>query len=82
MVGLGEALETLSKFQACMGRGFHGLPKVSLGPPCPTLLRPALRLFRGWPAAVFYPFGYPTPYGPAKFYLIFDTFRPTVCYNE
>jgi hypothetical protein len=35
-----------------MARSIHGLPKVSPGPPCPTLLRAAGRPppFRGWSA--------------------------------
>jgi hypothetical protein len=46
--------------QARTGRGIHGLPKVSCGPAMPnpyTLI--------GWqPTAVFFPLGYPFPYGP------------------
>jgi hypothetical protein len=59
--------------------GGHGLPKISPGPPWPTLLRSAggpppkrpmavlgvVRPQDGWPVAVFYPLGCPTPYGPA-----------------
>jgi hypothetical protein len=58
------------------------------GPPCPTLLcsvgGPSLEWpysrFRGghswdgWPAAVFYPFGHPTPYAHAYFITIRLTF--------
>jgi hypothetical protein len=39
--------------------------KFHLGPPCPTVLRPVsgvAHLQGGWPAAVFHPFGHPTPY--------------------
>jgi hypothetical protein len=57
-------------------RGGHGLPKVSFGPPCPTLKRPAggplLKqpdgCFRGGPPirrvalAIFFPLVHPTPY--------------------
>jgi hypothetical protein len=63
-----------------MARGGHGLPKVSLGPSCPTLLclvggstLTGLKVIlgvafpQGWPpAAVFYPLGHPTPYGSDK----------------
>jgi hypothetical protein len=60
-----------------MAWGGYGLPTVSPGPPCLTLLRPAGGIplkwlcgrFRGGPpagwarlAAVFYPFGHSTPY--------------------
>jgi hypothetical protein len=49
------------------GRKFHA------GPPCPTLIRPAgckavwgvARPQGKQPAAVFFPLGYPMPYGPA-----------------
>jgi hypothetical protein len=58
-----------------MASGGHGLPKVLLGlamhdlsMPCwqPPLKRPygyfmGNHLQAGWPAAVFYPFGHPTP---------------------
>jgi hypothetical protein len=59
------------------GKGGHGLPKVSTGPTMPdpsipcgqaspeTALRPFLVEVRPQserPAAVFYPFGHPTPY--------------------
>jgi hypothetical protein len=64
--------------QARTGRGIHGLPKVSCGPAVPDPYTPcgratpqtALRLFGvarpqgGWPPAVFFPLGYPFPYGP------------------
>jgi hypothetical protein len=36
--------------------------KFHAGLPCPTLIRPA----GGRPAAVFFPLGYPTPYGPVS----------------
>jgi hypothetical protein len=60
-----------------MARGGHGLPKVSHGPAMPNPSTPfgratpeiALRSVSGvthpqggQPAAVFYPFGHPTPY--------------------
>jgi hypothetical protein len=55
-------------------------PKFYLGPPCPTLLCPAgdflwpSMAMQGWPArpqdgqpaAVFHPFGHPTPYAYAS----------------
>jgi hypothetical protein len=34
--------------------------KFHVGPPCPTLIRPAGRR----PVAIFFPLGYPFPYGP------------------
>jgi hypothetical protein len=57
-----------------MARGIHGLPKVSPGPAMPDPSMPckwatpktALRPYAGrWPAAVFYPLGYPTLCRPA-----------------
>jgi hypothetical protein len=45
--------------QARTGRGIHGLPKVSCGPAMPD---PAGER----PAAIFFPFGYPFPYGPGS----------------
>jgi hypothetical protein len=48
--------------QARMAGSIHGLPKVSPGPALPN---PSTSC--GWAApetAVFYPLGYPTPYGP------------------
>jgi hypothetical protein len=60
-----------------MGRGGHGLPKVSPGPAMPYPFTPCRRVtpettlqpFQGWPArrggwpaVVFYTFGRPTPY--------------------
>jgi hypothetical protein len=56
-----------------IARGGHGFPKVSLGPAMPypsTLCRQAtpettLQPFQGWPAAIFYPLGHPTPYAYA-----------------
>jgi hypothetical protein len=64
-VGLGDSR---------MARGIHGLPKVSPKLTMPNLFTPcgraipqtALQLFWGWPAAVFFPLGYPTPYGPGQ----------------
>jgi hypothetical protein len=63
-----------------MARGGHGLPKVSPGPPCPTLPRPAGRpplkrlygRFRGGPPTGrvahgrLYPFGHPAPYAKSE----------------
>jgi hypothetical protein len=58
--------------QARTGRGIHGLPKVSPRPamPIPYTPQTALRPFGGVarpqserPAAVFFPLGYPFPYG-------------------
>jgi hypothetical protein len=49
--------------RAHMAKGIHGLPKVSPGPAMPDpsgVARPQGR----WPAPIFYPLGYPTPYGP------------------
>jgi hypothetical protein len=51
--------------QARTGRGIHGLPKVSPGPAQPLYTLRAGHPFGGRPAAVFFPLGYPTPYGPA-----------------
>jgi hypothetical protein len=53
-----------------MARGGHRLPKVSLGPAMPYSSTPCglaspetvLRLFERRSAAIFYPFGHPTPY--------------------
>jgi hypothetical protein len=57
-----------------MARGGHRLPKKSLGPAMPdpsmprgqatpeTALQPYTRFRGAPPAAVFYPFGHPTPY--------------------
>jgi hypothetical protein len=65
--------------QARMGRGIHGLPKVSCGSAMPDPLyalqagHPPNGLTAIWgvahpqggrPAAVFFPLGYPFPYGP------------------
>jgi hypothetical protein len=51
-----------------MARGIHRLPKVSTGPAMPDPSTPCgqatLQPFQGWAAAVFYPLGYPMPYGP------------------
>jgi hypothetical protein len=72
------------EIQARMGRGIHGLPKVSPGLAMPDPSTPcgwaspqtALWPFGGWPArradgraAVFYPLGYPFPYGPDEIHL-------------
>jgi hypothetical protein len=66
-----------AKQQRCLPRGGHRIPKVSCKPtmPYPSLpyeaatLETAVLPFQGWPArkrvqpaAVFYPFGHPTPY--------------------
>ena len=67
---------------ACMARGSHGLPKVSPGPAMPDPSTPSgwatpemaiLGVANtggegGGPAAIFYPLGYPLPYGPAMKY--------------
>jgi hypothetical protein len=53
--------------QARTGRGIHGLPKVSPGPAKPDPYTAVLGVARpqgGQPAAVFFPLGYPFPYGP------------------
>jgi hypothetical protein len=42
------------------GANGHGLPKVSLEYPS-TAISGVARPQGGWPAAVFYPFGHPTP---------------------
>jgi hypothetical protein len=56
------------------GKGGHGLPKVSLWPAIPYHSMPCMRatpetavsgvarLQGGRPAAIFYPFGHPSPY--------------------
>jgi hypothetical protein len=44
--------------QVRMARGIQELPKVSPGPAMPD---PSMQ--GGRPAAIFYPLGYPTPYG-------------------
>jgi hypothetical protein len=50
-----------------MAKGVHGLPKVSSGPAMPcgqAIPETVLQSFQGWPAhraAIFYPFGHPTP---------------------
>jgi hypothetical protein len=56
-----------------MARGSHGLPKVSLKPTMPYLLRPAgvTPLEGGHHAAIFYPLGHPTPYVYAHIALAF-----------
>jgi hypothetical protein len=36
--------------------------KFHPGPPCPTSINPAARPLLKGPAAVFYPFGHPTPH--------------------
>jgi hypothetical protein len=51
------------------GVSTHSL-KFHAGPPCPTLIRPA----GGWPAAVFFPLGYPFPYGPGRPHLLLVLF--------
>jgi hypothetical protein len=67
--------------QALTGRDIHGLPKVSPGPampdpytPCGRAIPPN-RLMAVWgvarpqggrPAAIFFPLGYPFPYGPGS----------------
>jgi hypothetical protein len=55
--------------QARTGRGIHGLPKVSPRPAMPNPYTPC-----GRPAAVFFPLGYPFPYGP-------DATCCTLCWN-
>jgi hypothetical protein len=51
-----------------MARGAHGLPKVSLWPaqPDPYSRLVVARPQGVRPVAVFFPLGYPTPYGPAS----------------
>jgi hypothetical protein len=54
----------MSQVQARMGRGIHGLPKVS---PELAMPNPSTPCRRATPkTAVFYPLGYPMPYGPAS----------------
>jgi hypothetical protein len=58
VVGLCEALETLFIIDhECMARGGHELPETAVS----GVARPQ----DGRPAAVFYPFGHPTPYAHA-----------------
>jgi hypothetical protein len=54
-----------------MARGIHGLPKVSPGLAMPNpktfmAVSGVVRTQGGRPAAVFYPLGYPTLYGPGR----------------
>jgi hypothetical protein len=54
-----------AKLHGRMAWGEHGLPKVSPEPAMPNPLTP-LQPLPGQPAAVFYPFGHPTPYAYVK----------------
>jgi hypothetical protein len=49
------------RVQARTGRGIHGLPKVSCGPALPNPYTQGGQL-----AAICFPLGYPTPYGPDR----------------
>jgi hypothetical protein len=55
-----------------MARGSQGPPEVLLGAAMPDASKdlrvghPKTALQHRWPAAVFYPLGYPMPYGPAE----------------
>jgi hypothetical protein len=51
-------------WQARTGRGIHGLPRVSYGPAMPYPYMPCGRAA----AAVFFPLGYPFPYGSVSWY--------------
>jgi hypothetical protein len=70
-----DSIVTYSHCQARTGRGIHGLPKVSCRTAMPDPYTPcrratpqtALRPFGGRPAAVYFPLGYPIPYGPVTY---------------
>jgi hypothetical protein len=54
--------------QARTGRGIHGLPKVLCGPAMPDPYTPCGRATPQ--TAVFFPLGYPFPYGPVPVSII------------
>jgi hypothetical protein len=68
---LPDLISHLESWQARTGRGIHGLPKVSTGPAMPnpyTAVWEVARPQGGRPVAVFFPLGYPFPYGPESWY--------------